>query len=70
MRGRHIGEGDVVVAHAAQACQDLKGFASNCCHRIYGRYGYTWAKGVTMRSSPCLGVKMMRWGLEQMLSTT
>ena len=24
--GGHIGEGDVVVAHAAQACQDLKGF--------------------------------------------
>ena len=26
MRGGHIGEGDVVVANAAQTCQDLKGF--------------------------------------------
>ena len=40
VRGRHIGEGDVVVAHAAQACQDLKGFASNGCHRMYGERLY------------------------------
>ena len=31
MRGRHIGERDVVVANAAQTCQDLQVFASGGC---------------------------------------
>ena len=39
MRGRHIGERDVVVADAAQARQDLQVFASGgCLHRIWGKY--------------------------------
>ena len=56
MRGRDVGEGDVVVPDAPQTRQDLQ----DGVKRLKKLLDSTWAKGVTMRSSPCLGGEVMR----------
>ena len=56
VRGRNVGEGDVVVPDAPQTRQDLQ----DGVKMLKNHLDSTWAKGVTMRSSPCLGGKVMR----------
>ena len=53
-----------------ERCAGSPRSASFCINWLNTGNGRTWAKGVTMRSSPCLGVKRLRCGLGQVVSTT